>query len=98
MGFAYDYMNCYRSMTIVDLRTGAIVSAFIGARRRGKGQDEYLSRPRFLAISEFGPRSIIYHEGSRYIVNRVILPVGDGDSAVTTSARMCIDCGYMHAR
>ena len=72
------------------------LSAFIGARRRGRGQDEYLSRPRFLAISEFGPRSIIYHEGSRYIVNRVILPVGDGDKAVTTSARMCIDCGYMH--
>ena len=72
------------------------LSAFIGARRRGKGQDEYLSRPRFLAISEFGPRSIIYHEGSRYIVNRVILPVGDGESAVTTSARVCIDCGYMH--
>jgi ATP-dependent helicase YprA (DUF1998 family)/very-short-patch-repair endonuclease len=72
------------------------LSAFIGARRRGRGQDEYLSRPRFLAISEFGPRSIIYHEGSRYIVNRVILPVGEGDKAVTTSARMCIDCGYMH--
>ena len=34
-----------------------------------------LSRPRFLAISEFGPRSIVYHEGSRYIVNKVILPV-----------------------
>lgn len=72
------------------------LSAFIGARRRGRGQDEYLSRPRFLAISEFGPRSIIYHEGSRYIVNRVILPVGDGDNAVTTSARICVDCGYMH--
>lgn len=72
------------------------LSAFIGARRRGKGTDEYLSRPRFLAISEFGPRSIIYHEGSRYIVNRVILPVGDGDTAVTTSARICVDCGYVH--
>src|SRR5262249_229817 len=52
------------------------LSAYIPARRRVQGMDEFLSRPRFLAISEFGPRSIIYHEGSRYIVNKVILPVG----------------------
>ncbi len=50
------------------------LSAFIPARRRSRGEDEFLSRPRFLAISEFGPRSLIYHEGSRYIVNKVILP------------------------
>src|SRR5262249_54235828 len=53
------------------------LSAFIPARRAAKGEDEYLSRPRFLAIREFGPRNFIYHEGSRYLVNRVILPVGD---------------------
>ena len=43
--------------------------------------DEFLSRPRFLAISEFGPRTIIYHEGSRYIINKVILPVDAGSSS-----------------
>ena len=78
------------------------LSAYIPARRRGKGRDEFLSRPRFLAISEFGPRSIIYHEGSRYIVNKVILPVGlatDGTNqarTLTTSVKQCTDCGYIH--
>ncbi|MBF6596052.1 MAG: DEAD/DEAH box helicase [Thermaceae bacterium] len=52
------------------------ISAFIPARRI-KQQDEFLSRPRFLAISEFGPRAIVYHEGSRYLINKVILPVGE---------------------
>ncbi|QDU96253.1 DEAD/DEAH box helicase [Lignipirellula cremea] len=72
------------------------LSAYIPARRRMKGQDEFLSRPRFLAISEFGPRSIIYHEGSRYIVNKVILPIAEGDSPLTSAAKQCADCGYMH--
>jgi hypothetical protein len=33
------------------------ISAFVPARRGRKGRDEFVSRPRFLAISEFGPRS-----------------------------------------
>ena len=51
------------------------LSAFIPGRRQKQGMDEFLTRPRFLAISEFGPRSILYHEGSRYVINKVILPV-----------------------
>ena len=70
------------------------LSAFIPARRRQQGQDEFLSRPRFLAISEFGPQSIVYHEGSKYIINRVILPVGD--DVLTGRAKQCPTCGYLH--
>lgn len=70
------------------------LSAFIPARRT-KQRDEYLSRPRFLAISEFGPRSVVYHEGSRYLINRVILPVRD-DELLTTQAKQCEACGYLH--
>ena len=52
------------------------LSAYIpGRRTRQRARDEYLSRARFLAISEFGPRAIIYHEGSRYLINRVILSI-----------------------
>ena len=79
------------------------LSAYIPGRQTRKGQDEFLSRPRFLAISEFGPRSIIYHEGSRYVIAKVILPVGDesGQAAserplVTASAKLCPHCGYLH--
>ena len=75
------------------------LSAFIPGRRRQKGVDEFLSRPRFLAIAEFGPRAIVYHEGSRFRINKVILPVedrGDGEDIVTNAAKQCETCGYLH--
>ena len=72
------------------------LSAYIPARR-AKQRDEYLSRPRFLAISEFAPRAIVYHEGSRYIINRSILSVRDDRSGVLTSSiKQCKRCGYLH--
>jgi ATP-dependent helicase YprA (DUF1998 family) len=74
------------------------ISAYIPGRRT-RQRDEFLSRPRFLAISEFGPRSIVYHEGSRYIINKVILPVceDDGHGNVQTGrAKLCGHCGYLH--
>ena len=38
------------------------LSAYIPARGARQSRDEFVSRPRFLAITEFGPRSILYHE------------------------------------
>jgi very-short-patch-repair endonuclease len=75
------------------------LSAYVPGRRRRVNRDEFLSRPRFLAISEFGPRSIIYHEGSRYVINKVILPVeeaGTEEDVLTTGAKFCPHCGYLH--
>ncbi len=78
------------------------VSAFIPARRRGKAVEDWLSRPRFVAIQEFGPQALIYHEGSVYRVNRVMIPVGEGagpnaeDPVVTSSGVQCTQCGYLH--
>jgi hypothetical protein len=73
------------------------LSAYLPGRRgRHREQDEYLPRPRFLAIAEFGPRSVIYHEGSRYVINKVILPVGDDEDLLTSSAQLCPACGYLH--
>lgn len=73
------------------------LSAFIPGRRIRGDKDEFLSRPRFLAISEFGPRSIIYHEGSRYVINKVNLPVAEsGDGLPTNRAKQCEVCGYFH--
>ncbi|MEO8612715.1 MAG: DEAD/DEAH box helicase [Chloroflexota bacterium] len=72
------------------------LSAFIPARRANQ-RDNFLSRPRFLAISEFGPRAIIYHEGSRYLINQVIMPVTDDeDGPLTTQIKQCGNCGYVH--
>ena len=47
--------------------------AFIPGRRERVARDSFLSRPRFLGLTEFGPQSIIYHEGSTYRVRRAML-------------------------
>jgi ribosomal protein L37AE/L43A len=66
---------------------------------RGDGGD-YLQRPRFLAISEFGPGAIIYHEGARYVVKRVQVPMAAGGIGTvdTQDAYRCESCGYHHVR
>ena len=79
------------------------LAAFIPGIRRGKDNNStWLQRSRFLAISEFGPDSLIYHEGARYQVKRVSLPRdsdggGVGD-VVLGEARVCVACGYLHQR
>ena len=78
------------------------LSAFIPGRRTGpggkgrRGQEEFLQRPRFLAISEFGPRAIVYHEGAQYIINKAILPVSEEDDLAQNRAKICPQCGYLH--
>jgi hypothetical protein len=74
------------------------LSALIPGRRGLRDDDEYISRPRFLAISEFGPGALIYHEGARYQVTRVTLPVDNerpGEPQLT-QMKICPACGYMH--
>ncbi len=76
--------------------------AFIPGRHEKVVRDSFLSRPRFLGLSEFGPQSIIYHEGSTYRVRRIILTVRDESSAIPSAklpvqaARICPACGYGH--
>jgi len=45
------------------------IRTFIGKRDKG----EFISRPRFIALKEFGPNNLIYHMGSKYRVNRMML-------------------------
>lgn len=76
------------------------ISAFIGQRVRMGQSLPTISRPRFLAITEFGPQTFIYHNGSRYRVTRVMLPIDadtvrdDGSRALVRKGRMCISCGH----
>ena len=76
--------------------------AFIPGRRKQVARDSFLSRPRFLGLTEFGPQSIIYHEGSTYRVRRAILTIRE-ETGVSASARLpvqaariCPFCGYGH--
>src|SRR5690606_29660226 len=74
--------------------------AFIPAAGRRDGRAAYLQRARFLAIAEFGPRSIIYHEGRAYRVHKAKLPAGlrtpEGKLSTTTLC-VCDNCGAAHA-
>lgn len=78
--------------------------AYIPARKGRIGRENFLSRPRFLALSEFGPYSLIYHEGSQYRVTRALLSVSADDQVAVGSqlsteyARICPSCGYGHFR
>ncbi|MCA9634143.1 MAG: ATP-dependent helicase, partial [Myxococcales bacterium] len=76
--------------------------AYVPATMDGRGRQTYLQRPRFLALSEFGPRSLVYHEGRAYRVVRALLSLGQRDAATpdvqlpTKSVRICTECGAGH--
>jgi Lhr-like helicase len=64
------------------------------------GGGAFLQRARFLAISEFGPRSLIYHEGRAYRVMKAKLPPQvkseDGTELATQDLFICRSCGGCH--
>jgi len=73
--------------------------------RKSNGKDDrgsMVSRPRFLALSEFGPRSLIYHEGKMFRVDRTKLNIQSSDSIsanselATINALVCTKCGHGH--
>ena len=76
--------------------------AYVPASRDGRGRQTYLQRPRFLALAEFGPRSLVYHEGRAYRVVRALLSLGHRESATpdvrlpTRAVRICVNCGAGH--
>lgn len=76
--------------------------AYIPSATDGGGRQTYLQRPRFLALSEFGPRSLVYHEGRAFQVDRVMISVSQRDGASasvrlpTKVVRVCRACGAGH--
>ncbi|MFI2712230.1 protein kinase [Micromonospora sp. NPDC018662] len=72
------------------------LAAYVPTTGRRSGDGDYLQRPRFLAIREFGPGALIYHEGARYQVTRIQLPPDASGDVVTGEARRCERCGYHH--
>jgi len=57
--------------------------------RRGRG--EFIPRPRFLAIREFGPQNIVYHEGAKWEVARFQAPPG-GLEQRRMKKKLCRQC------
>lgn len=76
--------------------------AYVPSAVEGGGKQTYLQRPRFLALSEFGPRSLVYHEGRAYRVVRALLPLSSKETTTpdaqlpTKAVRICRQCGGGH--
>ena len=68
----------------------------------GNRRQTFLQRPRFLALAEFGPRSLVYHEGRAYRVVRAILSLGHAGQVTaetrlpTRAVKICTGCGAGH--
>lgn len=65
---------------------------------RRRQENEFLARPRFIAISEFGPQNIIYHEGDRYQIHRISFPSRTSDTGELPLrvVKVCPGCGHFH--
>ncbi|HXF07868.1 MAG TPA: DEAD/DEAH box helicase [Candidatus Acidoferrales bacterium] len=76
--------------------------AYVPGSGDGARSQTFLQRPRFLGIAEFGPRSLVYHEGRAFRVVRVRIAVGSPEGAPsqqqlpTLAARICKACGAAH--
>lgn len=53
---------------------------------------EFIARPRFLALREFGPGNMIYHEGAKWEVVSFQSPAG-GLEERRSLRRICLSCG-----
>jgi superfamily II DNA/RNA helicase len=51
----------------------------------------YVSRPRFIALQEFGPQNIIYYKGRKYRINQML--VSDIENSIQ-EGRICRNSGY----
>jgi hypothetical protein len=78
--------------------------AYVPGAPDGSTRTGFLQRPRFLGLSEFGPRSLVYHEGRAFRVVAARLSVGSAREAsateqlATLAARVCTNCGAAHFR
>ena len=57
-----------------------------------RGEGEFISRPRFLALREFAPGNFLYHEGARWEIVAFQSPPGGLDER-RRQLRLCYTCG-----
>jgi hypothetical protein len=57
-----------------------------------RGDGEFITRPRGLAVREFAPRNVVYHEGAKWQVDSFGAPPG-GLRERKSQKRVCLECG-----
>lgn len=56
------------------------VRTFVGFKHNDRGA--YISRPRFVGLREFGPNNVIYHDGNKFAIERMMMT--DADALLRT--------------
>ena len=76
--------------------------AYLPGSRDQVGGGKYITRQRFVGISEFGPHSLIYHEGNTFKVKGAILGlqenvINSGSEIIAKQdSIVCGSCGHIH--
>jgi hypothetical protein len=74
--------------------------AYVPGSQDSIRKQTFLQRARFVGISEFGPRSLVYHEGRAFRVVKAMISSSaraDGDGKLATRAiEVCRECGAAH--
>jgi hypothetical protein len=74
--------------------------AYVPATYDGVRKQTFLQRARFLGISEFGPGSLVYHEGRAFRVAKAMITPsarsGDDGRLATHAIKVCRECGAAH--
>ncbi|MBN2280819.1 MAG: DEAD/DEAH box helicase [Candidatus Marinimicrobia bacterium] len=65
------------------------VRVFVGNKHKDSG--DYISRSRFIALREFGPQNVIYHDGNKYQINRMMLMEAEAN---TKNIKISKETGY----
>lgn len=52
---------------------------------------EFISRPRFIALREFGPRNVVYHNGAKYRIEQLVI---QDIAEKIQKAKISINSGY----
>jgi hypothetical protein len=65
------------------------VRAYIPAGDQG----EFISRPRAVALREFAPGNLLYHEGSKFRIHKTRVSAGGVEYR---RVGVCFNCGYFH--
>ncbi|MFN9113943.1 MAG: hypothetical protein ACK5XN_28075, partial [Bacteroidota bacterium] len=65
------------------------VRTFVGYKHSNQG--EYISRPRAVALREFGPLNTVYHNGSKYRINRMTLMDA---ASLQRKVKLSLETGY----
>ena len=58
----------------------------------GASSGEFISRPRAIALREFGPRNVIYHNGQKYRVEQLVVPDAEDE---LREAKVSLKAGYI---